>query len=599
MKLDIKELIAERLNHKVSDSSLVSDGLLKKRLDAGADEFAIILPNGLMEDIQKSVKYPDLKKYYVTGIYELGYIDFLKNPNGSLFTLFTFSRNKPKNFKICFVPKFVLDFEKINFSKKGEIAVFMYYKDLEAYINTSKVSNSIRSLVNDVPYSEFCENNFNICYYTREYLPVKKSLKKQEIVKLKDLVEFIPAKRGSRDCLKKNDIILSDLEGFVILEFLDETAIDREKLSFYPIILRVKSNRVTAEYLYLYMQSKVFKILSLPVAYNRSWTQINVLGELPVPLPNTKKPMAENKELSQKYEEFCRLSPKSFFIGDLNYIEDGSSKDSVANIKKQSPRKKTEPTPKRRSNIVASKACSLKCEPVKRTKSIPSEKALQPRKEQIENRVEKPKWVKNAIRVEKPIRADKRIKESLETPAEMDYESFFAGMDYSAFLRPGKDVVQNDALFDELQERLVDEPHKRKILEFIDDSMKELKINIPNGAYRSAIVLVGSILETVLIDWASEKDGKDYFEKPYRTVNIDGRPQDIYMSLNDAICRIGKVVKEWDARDKADAIREMRNSIHPKVFLRQNKKLTKAECNSALKDLGAVIKSRYGDYSMS
>lgn len=593
MKLDIKKFIAERLNHEVSDSSLVSDGLLKKRLDAGADEFAIILPNGLMEDIQKSGKYPDLKKYYVTGIYELGYIDFLKNPNGSLFTLFTFSRNKPKNFKICFVPKFVLDFEKINFSKKGEIAVFTYYKDLEAYINTSKVSNSIKSLVNDVPYSEFCENNFNICYYTREYLPVKKSLKKQEIVKLKDLVEFIPAKRGSRDCLKKNDIILSDLEGFVILQFWDETAIDREKLRLYPIILRVKSNRVTAEYLYLYMQSKVFKILSLPVAYNRPWTQINVLGELPVPLPNTKKPMAENKELSQKYEEFCRLSPKSFFIGDLNYIEDGASKDSVANIKKQSPRKKTEPTPKKRSNIVASKACSLKCEPVKRAKSIPSEKALQPRKERIEERVEK------KIRVDKPIRADKRIKESLETPAEMDYESFFAGMDYSAFLRPGKDVVQNDALFDELQERLVDEPHKRKILEFIDDSMKELKINIPNGAYRSAIVLVGSILETVLIDWASEKDGKDYFEKPYRTVNIDGRPQDIYMSLNDAICRIGKVVKEWDARDKADAIREMRNSIHPKVFLKQNKKLTKAECNSALKDLGAVIKSRYGDYSMS
>ena len=327
-------------------------------------------------------------------------------------------------------------------------------------------------------------------------------------------------------------------------------------------------------------------------------------------MPNTKKPMAENKELSQKYEEFCRLSPKSFFIDDLNYIEDGASKDSVANIKKQSPRKKTEPTPKRRSNIVASKACSLKCKPIDtveikcyslKCKPIDTveikcyDKALVPlpRKIRNEERIEK------KIRVDKPIRADKRIKESLETPAEMDYESFFAGMDYSAFLRPGKDVVQNDALFDELQERLVDEPHKRKILEFIDDSMKELKINIPNGAYRSAIVLVGSILETVLIDWASEKDGKDYFEKPYRTVNIDGRPQDIYMSLNDAICRIGKVVKEWDARDKADAIREMRNSIHPKVFLKQNKKLTKAECNSALEDLGAVIKSRYGDYSMS
>ena len=167
MKLDIKELIAERLNHKVSDSSLVSDGLLKKRLDAGADEFAIILPNGLMEDIQKSGKYSELKKYYVTGIYELGNIEFFKNPNGLLFTLFTFSRKKPKNFKICFVPKFVLDFEKVGFSKKGSLAVSWYYEDLEAYINTSKVSNSIKSLVNDVPYSEFCENIFNICYYTR------------------------------------------------------------------------------------------------------------------------------------------------------------------------------------------------------------------------------------------------------------------------------------------------------------------------------------------------------------------------------------------------------------------------------------------------
>ena len=71
MKLDIKELIAERLNHEVSDSSLVSDGLLEKRLDVGADEFAIILPNGLMEDIQKSGKYPFLRSMNGPGFAKL------------------------------------------------------------------------------------------------------------------------------------------------------------------------------------------------------------------------------------------------------------------------------------------------------------------------------------------------------------------------------------------------------------------------------------------------------------------------------------------------------------------------------------------------
>ena len=71
------------------------------------------------------------------------------------------------------------------------------------------------------------------------------------------------------------------------------------------------------------------------------------------------------------------------------------------------------------------------------------------------------------------------------------------------------------------------------------------------------------------------------------------------MSLNDAICRIGKVVKKWSARDKADSIRKMRNSIHPKVFLKQNEKLTKEKCDAALLDLDAVIKSRYVDFVAS
>ena len=72
------------------------------------------------------------------------------------------------------------------------------------------------------------------------------------------------------------------------------------------------------------------------------------------------------------------------------------------------------------------------------------------------------------------------------------------------------------------------------------------------------------------------------------------------MSLNDAICHIGKVVKKWSARDKADAIRKMRNSIvHPRVYLKQKEMLTKEKCDEALQDLDAVIRSRYEDFFAS
>ena len=169
---------------------------------------------------------------------------------------------------------------------------------------------------------------------------------------------------------------------------------------------------------------------------------------------------------------------------------------------------------------------------------------------------------------------------------------------YAFYKKITQENDNEDALSEELQE-CVEQPHKQDIIKYIDDMMAELKINIPNGAYQSAVVLMGSVLEAFLVDWASEKDGKDYFEEPYRTVNIDGKPQPWYMSLNDAICRIGKVVKKWKARDKADAIREMRNSIHPKVFFKQNEKLTKEKCDAALKDLDSVIKSRYSDFPIN
>ena len=170
---------------------------------------------------------------------------------------------------------------------------------------------------------------------------------------------------------------------------------------------------------------------------------------------------------------------------------------------------------------------------------------------------------------------------------------------FSDSQRPAKTVVQEDALLDELLETYFKAPHKQRLLNYINVNMKELNVSVPNGAYRSAVVLIGSILEAFLTDWASELDRKNYFEKPYREALVNGRKVPIDLSLNDAICRIAKIIKKWKAREMADAIRIMRNDIHPRVFLDNGKNLTKCECEKAVKNLEAVIRSRYDDYSSS
>jgi hypothetical protein len=70
------------------------------------------------------------------------------------------------------------------------------------------------------------------------------------------------------------------------------------------------------------------------------------------------------------------------------------------------------------------------------------------------------------------------------------------------------------------------------------------------------------------------------------------------LSLNDAICHIANILKNWNAKDRADAIREMRNYIHVSAYLKYNKKITQEDCASARENLMAVIKSRYGDFSI-
>lgn len=162
-----------------------------------------------------------------------------------------------------------------------------------------------------------------------------------------------------------------------------------------------------------------------------------------------------------------------------------------------------------------------------------------------------------------------------------------------AFLQSA--VVRDDALLDELLDKCFREPHKRQISDFIRDNLKEMDVNIQSKAFRSAVIMAGSNLESFMIDWVGEVDGKNYFLEKFRTAEIDGRKVKLPMTLNDAIDRLHLLNKKWDAFKDAQSIRDLRNSVHPSVYLKDAKSITEKDCNTAKKKLQSIVESRYED----
>lgn len=511
MKLDIKELIAERLNFAMNGGIKAFDELLEKHIEEGKDEFAIIQLNGLMEDFQKNGKYPDLKKYYVTGIYELGCIDHSKFYHSMMFVLFTFSRKKPKKVKICSVPKKNINGNSV-YALKDDLSE--YYKKLEMFINESKCSEKLNLLVNEIAYNEIRKDDFNVSLYSKKYLAMIKSIKRQKIVLLKNLVdllfseinsykeakavlpsffsyplneESLPLRYAHGIFLKKGDIIVCNYSYMTKTYLIADDPKEKLIPPSLSVVLRLKTGLVTPEYLSLYMQSEIYKTLSLPVMYGHCNVNRDLLGEIPVLLPNTEIPLEENKVLSQKYIDLFNEKYRPYLVKKAEYF---------ANVQ-----------------------------------------------------------------------------------------------------RPNKKVVREDAVLDEYLEGLKN-AHKQELLNYINENLREMNVCVSGQAYNTAIVVTGSILEAVLTDWLSEIEGKNYFKEPFRIVNENGRNQPRYLSLNDAIVKIAKIMKKWNEKEKAIAIRELRNRVHARVFLEQNKKITKRECETVQKNLNSVIRSRYCDFDM-
>ena len=129
---------------------------------------------------------------------------------------------------------------------------------------------------------------------------------------------------------------------------------------------------------------------------------------------------------------------------------------------------------------------------------------------------------------------------------------------------------------------------KIKLLKkLINDDLNEVNICFKNGAYKSAIILCGSILEAVLLDWLSEYENtEDIFDI---AKDENGRDMELVKIIN----RLKKTVKPyWYEASKAHEIRRTRNMVHPKECIKNNRKVTYEECEKIIEDLKAILESK-------
>ena len=127
----------------------------------------------------------------------------------------------------------------------------------------------------------------------------------------------------------------------------------------------------------------------------------------------------------------------------------------------------------------------------------------------------------------------------------------------------------------------------KTIRELINDDLNEVEICFDNKAYKAAIILCGSILEAVLLDWLSEYENTDNILDVAK--GEDGRD----LELNKIIYKLKELVKPyWYESSKAHEIRKTRNMVHPKECMKNNTKISIEECRKIINDLNDIIESK-------
>lgn len=148
--------------------------------------------------------------------------------------------------------------------------------------------------------------------------------------------------------------------------------------------------------------------------------------------------------------------------------------------------------------------------------------------------------------------------------------------------------ARNPLLDKPLQNELLAEMRSRlqttkniQIRELFDLDLHEIEKCYKSGAYKACLVLCGSLLEALVLDWLSEIDQHNYFEDADIT------------NLENLINKLRSAERlTLHEAQMAHDIRKKRNLIHPKNYI-ANTPLEKSVCEAVLNDLKPLVAKRY------
>ena len=124
---------------------------------------------------------------------------------------------------------------------------------------------------------------------------------------------------------------------------------------------------------------------------------------------------------------------------------------------------------------------------------------------------------------------------------------------------------------------------KELIASLLKDDLVEINHCLDVDAYKSTLILCGSILEAILLDWISEIEQRNYFAE-------EKDP-----GLNDVIKKLQ--IQLGEAKENALRIKDKRNLVHPRRLLRNDEKIDKKLCAKVIADLRVVLNQRGLDTS--
>ncbi len=139
---------------------------------------------------------------------------------------------------------------------------------------------------------------------------------------------------------------------------------------------------------------------------------------------------------------------------------------------------------------------------------------------------------------------------------------------------------EKNELFYSVQEYLIGK--ETEFTAILSEDIRELNICYNSGAYKSTLIMAGSILEAVLLEWLSEEEEKDYLNGycPY--------------DLSQMIDRIADINRpDWMyEQKKAHEVRKKRNLVHAKLCLKNEEGINKETCEKVLSYLKVILNTR-------